>query len=273
MARRHRQNRTRNDKLAGVGLAVVGLALLGALIAASFWVKTSRIAIDEATNCPLAGPLAVHAIIIDQSDRISGQQAQQVRQLLTKVRRDAAFGTRFDIYTFEGNATDELHPRLAVCAPGKPEDANELYENPDQIRKTYEEKFARIVDNALDALLQTDTLPNSPIIESIRAGSITSFSGAEVSPEHLKLTLISDMIQNSAHLSQFRSNAGFEQLSKSPSWPSLRPHLRGAKVRILYLMRPDAARDGKPIQSRGHQVFWEELVAASGGTLESFEPL
>lgn len=273
MARRRRQTKTRNDKVAGVGLAAIGLALLAALIGASFWIKTHAIPIDDATNCPLAGPRAVHAIIIDQSDAITGQQAQQIRQLLTKVRRDAAFGTRFDIYTFEGNATDELQTILSVCAPGKPEDANDWYENPDLIRKNYEQNFVRIIDGALDTLLQTDTLPTSPIMESIRASSITSFAGTDVPRENLKLTLISDMIQNSPHLSQFRSDAAFEQFAKAPAWPGLRPHLRGVAVRILYLMRPEAARSGKPIQSRGHQAFWEELIAASGGTIESFEPL
>ena len=273
MARRRRHNKSRNDRLAGFGFALVGLALLAALIGISLWVKSRAIATDEATNCPLAGPLAVHAIIIDQSDAISGQQAQQIRQLLGKVRREAAFGTRFDIYTFEGNATDELRAKLSICAPGKPEDANALYENPDLVRKNYEEKFVREIDTALDSLLQTDTLPTSPIIESIRASSITSFAGTDVAPGSLNLTLISDMIQNSPHLSQFRSDVAFEKFAQSTAWPSLRPHLGGVTVRILYLMRPEAARGGKPIQSRGHQAFWEEFIAASGGSIESFEPL
>jgi hypothetical protein len=259
--------------LAGGGLFVLGVVLIASLVGISWWVKNSKPKLDAESNCPSTGPVAVHAIMVDQSDPISGQQAQQVREFLGQVTKSAAFGTRFDFYTFEGNTSDELIPILRICAPGKPEEANELIENPERIRKRYEERFAAVIDTAVNRLLHASTLPTSPIIESIRAASITSFAGADVDKVALRLTLISDMIQHSAGFSQFRSDAGFDRLSNSAAWVGLRPALRGAETRILYLWRPTALRNGKQVQNRGHQAFWEQLISASGGRLQGIQPL
>lgn len=250
---------------------VVGVALIIGLGALSWWVKTNKVVLG-ADNCPLKGPTAIHVIMIDQSDPISGQQSQQIREYLSGIKKHAAFGTRFDIYTFEGNTTDELRPKLSICAPGKPEEANELIENPERIKRVYDQKFSAQIDASLEKLLNASALPTSPIIESIRAASITSFGNADDNlPLHL--TLISDMIQHSAAFSQFRSESNFEQLSKSAAWPALMPPLRGAETEILYLLRDDAKRNGKPIQNRGHQEFWEHLISSSGGQLASIRPL
>jgi hypothetical protein len=272
MARR-RLNRGTKDRIGGASLIVLGLVLLSALVGSSWWVKSTKIATDKTTNCPVVGPRAIHAIMIDQSDRISGQQAQQIREYLTRAKREASFGTRFDIYTFEGNTADELAPKASVCAPGKPEDANEIYENPEFVRKNYDESFSKVVDGAIEMLLRTDTLSKSPVIESIRAASITSFSGTDLAAERLRVTLISDMIQNSDQFSQFRGIEDFEHFSKKYAWVGMRPQLKGAEVRILYLWRPAAVRGGKPIQDRGHQAFWEQLITASGGVVQSIQPL
>jgi hypothetical protein len=162
---------------------------------------------------------------------------------------------------------------LNLCAPGKPEEANELIENPERIKRLYDEKFSAQIDLAVEHLLHATTLPSSPIIESIRAASITSFSTEDAGRIPLRLTLISDMIQNSPAYSQFRTDSNFEALSKNQIWPGLRPQLEGVEVDILYLLREGATRNGKQIQNRGHQDFWESLIDSSGGQLVSFKPL
>lgn len=242
---------------------VFGVALLVGLGALSWRVKNSKVTLGP-DNCPVTGPRAIHVIMIDQSDPITQQQSQVIRDHLSSIKKRAAFGTRFDIYTFEGNTTDELKPKLSICAPGKPEEANELIENPERIKRTYDEKFAAQIDASLENLLHASILPTSPIIESIRAASITSFGGHDAGEIPLRLTLISDMIQNSAAYSQFRTDSNFEALSKSPTWATLRPQLKGAETNILYLQR-DAKRNGKLIQNLGHQEFWTNLISSSGG--------
>jgi hypothetical protein len=269
---RRSSKRGRGDKATGIVLGLVGLLLIAALAGGAWWLRKTKVQLD-ADNCPLAGPRAVHLIMIDRSDPISGQQAQRIRQQVHKLKNEASAGTRFDIYTFEGDIKNEMAPMIRVCAPGRPEDANELYENPELVRKRYEERFSSVLDRTLDELLQTSRLPNSPIIESLRAAAITSFGPVDPGKLPLHVTLVSDMVQNTALASQFRGDLSFAQLSKTPAWTRLQPNLKGADVEILYLVRPEAKRANVPIQNRGHQLFWEQLIGASGGRLNGIEPL
>ena len=272
MARSRRSRRGAGDKAMGAILAVLGVILVGALAGGAWWLRKTKEPID-ADNCPLSGPRAVHMIMIDRSDPISEQQAQRVRQQVEKLKNEASSGTRFDVYTFEGDSKAEMKPFERVCAPGRPEEANELYENPVLVRRRYEERFSAVLDRKVGELLQPSTRRNSPIIESLRAAAITSFGSIRTGTIPLHATLVSDMVQNTSLVSQFRSEPNFAQLARTPAWASLQPNLKGADVEILYLLRPEAKRGGVMIQNRGHELFWEQLIGASGGRLDRIEPL
>jgi len=203
----------------------------------AWWLRKSKPPLD-ADNCPRSGPTALHVIMIDRSDPISGQQAQRIRQHVQNLKSDAAFGARFDVYTFEGDTKNEILPIARVCAPGRPEEANELIENPDLVRRRYEERFSVVLDRAIAELLQEATRPNSPIIESLRAAAITSFGSVKGGKIPLRVTLVSDMVQHTALASHFKAEPSFTQLSKTQAWAALQPNLKGADVEILYLLRP-----------------------------------
>jgi len=270
--RSRRARREKGDKTLGIALAIAGVMLIAALAGGAWWLRKVKEPLD-ADNCPRSGAKAVHVIMIDRSDPITGQQAQAVRQRVEKLKNEAVFGTRFDVYTFEGDAKNEMRPFVRVCAPGRPEDANELIENPELVRRRYEERFSNILDKSVAELLQVSTLPNSPIIESLRAAAITSFGPLAAGKIPFHVTLVSDMVQNTALASHFRTEPNFAQLAKTPAWTALQPDLKGADVDILYLIRPTAKRAGAAIQNRGHELFWEQLIAASDGRLNSILPL
>jgi hypothetical protein len=267
-----RRNAQKNDRRNGILLVLLALVLGCGLLGGYWWVRKSKIPLDEA-NCPVAGPNAVHVIIFDQSDPISGQQSQQIRQRIQALKATAAFGLRFDIYTLDGDAKNALNPVLRVCSPGKPEEANELIENPELIRRKYEEKFSSVLDRTIDQLLVPSVRKSSPIIESMKAAGITSFGPLDSTKTPLYLTLISDMIQHSDAYSNFRTDPSFVELSRNSTWPLVRPNLKGALVDVLYLLRPEARRQGKVIQNRGHELFWEQLIKASNGVPETFVPI
>src|SRR5690606_9309686 len=157
---------------------------------------------------------------------------------------------------------DVLKPVLKICSPGN--EANELYQNPDRVRRRYETQFVTVVNDTIEALLRESTQDNSPIMESIRAAAITSF-GPVTADIPLRMTLVSDIVHNTRAITQYRSEVDLGQLLKNSIWPTLRPSLKGAQVEILYLLRPTVTRGGKGIQSRGHQIFWETFIAAGGG--------
>ncbi|MGJ4940632.1 hypothetical protein ACQR1W_08685 [Bradyrhizobium sp. HKCCYLS1011] len=272
MARHSRHSKRRMDGLRGALLGLLGLLLIGAFLGGYWWVQRTHPVLDAETNCPSSGPTAIHAILFDRSDPITDQQGQRIRQAIDRYKQDASFGTRFDIYTFEGDAVHVLKPKLVLCAPGKPGDANPWTENPEQVRKRYEAKFSAVLDQTVDDLLRASRQNSSPIIESLRAASVTSFGSVEAGQVPLRLTMVSDMVQHTALASQFQAEPNFSTLSHSNAWPLLEPRLKGAEVNILYLLRPAAVRGKAPIQNRGHQAFWEQLIAASGGRLATVEP-
>jgi hypothetical protein len=261
----------RKGPLKGILLGLVGSLLLAGFIGAAWWVRQSQVPLDPATNCPVSGAKGIHAILIDQSDPVTPQQGQRIRQELARLR-DKAAGERVDVYVAEGDATNVLRPVFSLCSPGQGKDANALYQNPEQIQKEFEERFASTLTRTIDDLLKAQTRSNSPIAESIRAVAITSFGSEEQGKVPLKLTVISDMIQHSDSYSHFKSSAGFSELAKSPTWRILQSNLKRAEVDVFYLLRPSARRSGgQPIQTRAHQLFWEQAVDASNGRLMSLE--
>jgi hypothetical protein len=262
------------DVFMGILLAFIGLLALAALAGGVWWVRSHSVVIDEATNCPKDGPRGVHVLLFDQTDPICEQQALQVKQRVRLLADNAIMGGRFDLYTIEGNSQKLLNPVLQICSPGKGKDASILYENPEQIQDRFEHRFIEVLDGTLGDLLRATSRQNSPIIESMRAAAIESFGSFQQTKEHpFSMTIISDMVQHSPLYSHIRSAPNFGDLSRSPTWRSLQPDLRGSRVEIVYLLRSSAVRAGKPIQNRGQQLFWEELIAASNGRPGAMDPI
>jgi hypothetical protein len=261
------------DAPIGILLGIVGLAMLGALGGAAWWAMKNTPQIDKDTNCPKSGPTLVHLVVFDQSDPVSGQQAQRIKFAINELKRSATFGYRFDVYTFNGDIKNVLSPVLQICSPGRPEEANELYQNPEMIRRQYDERFSSVLDKTVDSLLRETRRDNSPIIESIKAASLSSFGGLPDGRTKLRVTLISDMIQHTPATSHFRGEPNFPQLMRTAAWSQLQPDLKKAEVQILYLLRPEAKRAGVPIQNRGHQAFWEQLIERANGVITKIDPI
>jgi hypothetical protein len=271
--RHHHRGAARRDLILGVVLGLLGLLALAALGGGLWWVKSNRIDVTESTLCPKSGPRAIHVLLFDRTDPVTGQQGLEIQQHIDRLIKDPRTGQRFDFYTVEGDTQKVLKPVLEICSPGQGKDANEIYENPGKIQKRFETRFAEVLTRTVSDLLKESTKPSSPIIESIRAASISSFGPFGDSEIPLELTIISDMVQHSPLNSHFRSVPNFKELGRSQSWRSLQPDLRGAKVVVLYLLRSTAVRNGVPIQNLGHQMFWNELISASNGRVVSFQPI
>ncbi|MCK1388725.1 hypothetical protein [Bradyrhizobium sp. 21] len=268
-----RRSRGNSDAAKGVLLAALGVAVLAALLGGFFYIKQTRPQLDAETNCPKTGPTAIHVLLFDRSDPITDQQAQRIRQTVEKLKEAAPFGMRFDIYTFQGDSTHVLQPKLRLCALGKPSEANQWIENPERMRQRYEGRFSSVLDQTVSELLRASKENSSPIVESLRAAAISSFGSIERGQVPLRLTMISDMIQHTTLYSQFQAEPNFQQLARMPAWSTLQPQLKGADVDILYLLRLSATRKGTPIQNRGHQLFWEQLISDSSGHLTGIETL
>jgi hypothetical protein len=123
---------------------------------------------------------------------------------------------------------------LVICSPNRHEEANEIVENPKRAKELYEQRFVAVLDKTINDLLRESSRESSPILESMKTAAIVSVGPSERQQIPFRMTIISDMIQNTAPIRQFNSEANFQQLARSPAWTSLRPSLFG-----MYQTSPD----------------------------------
>lgn len=227
-----------------------GLVLIVAILAGR--VVLTPEPIDSTTLCPRRGVLAVHAVLVDRSDPISPLQATQIRNALNTIVKDAQAGERIDLYVADADGRAAPAPVLSLCSPGR--EANPIYQNPDNIRKRYEEAFRRPIEETLTALLSPSRNDSSPIMESIKTACVGSF-GSLPAGIPVRLTIVSDMLQNSPVMNHFRDRE-FARTLTSPRLASVLADCRSARVHILYVLQPQY----RAYQTRQHQVFWENLL-------------
>jgi hypothetical protein len=246
--------RASGDSLKMVAVIVVALAMLGGS-GAFWWVSSKQVPIDQATLCPKAGPTAVHAVLIDRSDPITDLQARRVRQVLNQAILDGPVGAKIALYVADTDGNQALTPLVALCNPGR--ESNPLYQNPRKIREQFELNFKARMNESINMLLVASRGENSPIMESLKAICIDAF-GPVAAEVPLRLTIVSDLIQNSATASHYRDR-DYEALLRSPRLQALRADCKGAEVDIIYLLRP--TQRGRPsVQNSAHQSFWDRYL-------------
>lgn len=227
----------------------VGLALIVAIISTRVFLMPDPI--DTDTLCPRGGVHAVHAVLIDRSDPLSPLQATQVRQRLEGIIANAQPGERIDLFMADADGREAPAPVLSLCSPGS--EANPIYQNVRKVRERYEDAFRRPIEEAINALLSPSRTDSSPIMESIKSVCVGSF-GSLPAGIPVRLTIVSDMLQNSPVMNHFRDRE-FARFLASPRLASVLADCRSARVHILYVLQPQY----RAYQTRPHQVFWENL--------------
>jgi hypothetical protein len=100
-------------------------------------------------------------------------------------------------------------------------------------------------------------------MEEIQQVSVEAFF--ETPPKTPKrLTVVSDMLQNSAILNQYRHPETFEEFEHTPAFVKVRPELNDVGVTILYVRRSSQFNR----QGKRHVEFWQSFFAASGARME-----
>lgn len=244
-----------------LGIATVVMAAAGA--GAVGWTQLTRVPLDAGTSCPIAGPVAVHAILLDQSDPITPVQAQRLSQVVDRIVDEAVVGERIDLYVLTVDGTQALTPRLSLCRPKS--EGSIWTENPKRIHDRYVARFREPLDEALKALMVPSTANSSPIMESVKAVCVAAF-GALPRDTPVRLTIASDMIQFSSLLDHYKQR-DFDTFSKTPSFNEVLADCHRAATDVLYLLRP---RDVH-VQDRKHQLFWEKFFDRENASLNRME--
>jgi hypothetical protein len=263
--RRRRRRRANGERIGWlpITLASLSVLVLASILGASVWKRYSAVPHDKLSGCPATGPVAVHAILIDRSDPLTEVQAQRLTQLVETTAQNALVDERIDLYVLTSGKGTVATPEVSLCRPRS--EGDPFTENPERLRRIFVNRFVEPVQAALKRLETPQEAPNSPIMESIKAVCIGAFGGLPRSAR-ARLTIASDMIENSSVLNQYKPY-DIEAFMRNPNLLLVLADCHGADVDILYFTRSRDAR----LQTRMHQLFWERFLARMNASLVSME--
>lgn len=277
MSRRSRRTSSRGSRRSRAGgetpwgaIAKVtgGGALLAGAGVALFMVNQKAEATDPATWCNRAGPAAVHLILLDASDPLDGVQAETARAKVVSAIRAAPENARVDIYLADRSDGSIGEPIFSKCNPGQPTALDAAISDVEKKQRDYEQGYLAAVDETMAKVLQVEPAKSSPIIESLRSAATRSFSrlAADVP---VRITLVSDMVQNSPMLRQSKGIGDFDAFKKSAGWSSSLVDLHHARISIVYVTRANY----RDVQSNGHINWWSQYFDEMNGTLLESEAI
>ena len=245
---------------------------------------------DKETNCPIEGPSAYTAIVIDQSEGFPKNQVQQIRAMFgawlagrtedvleSSLNQDS---TQFNKRAFDSNtmiqlyvmskdalnSDDGLQPVLSICRGPLPENIDSkqsIFVNVKLLDKKLKELVMRMDEELLQLLVEHEQ-NTSPIIETISALSASKFA-IDMNKSHY-LIMVSDMVQygGKGKYSQFPQYGNFTLDHKKwqSDYQDTFGFLKDVEWQVIYLNRNnDPNFEGA--QTREHQKFWEDYFRKS----------
>ena len=265
-SRLRRQVRASDDPGRGTlllaGLAFVALVVGGGTL---YYKSTTTTEVDPTTLCPLASSYsAVLGILLDVSDSLTEAQRLEIQNQLARIRRGLPRLGLVEVYTV--GSLDEPLPQavIHICNPGTGKDLNQLYQNPDLAYR----RWLTFDDTVSKTLLrQMSSPPNkaSPIFEAIQAMAARTFGLPQYDAVPKHLVVVSDLLQNvPGALNMYHPLPPFKAFRSSGYFTRVGANLRGVRVTIYYLARPNSRTQG-----RTHAEFWNQYFLAQGAVVDT----
>lgn len=214
------------------GLMLIGAVVLGFAALLALNVKLSDK--PDLDNRGCASPIDRKTVII--IDRSDDTPKQTIHEIVSRVKAfvsdQAKENELISVFEISGLSRNELEPVFSACVPRR--DGNDLYENSRKIRKTFEDKFAKPLDDALSRPpVRSDV---SPISEAV---SDVSASDYLVAPSN-RLLIFSDMLQHSDNASLYGCTSASEairEFRKRRAGAIERPEFRNTIVELHTIPR------------------------------------
>jgi len=252
----------RSKDLIGVFNILVVIGVLGAISYAAMVLQPEEY--DPQTLC-VAGEHPPHVIImIDRTEVIyTPAQAGQIRQTIIDARNSLEIGERLSVFELNHRGEIRNTNRFSVCNPGRGDQINPLYRNPQRVQARYDAQFERPLDRALEGLFDLIDSPVTPLIESLaELGTRPDFDPA--TPRR-RVVLISDMFQNTSLYTVYGwTRQDLENRLPPPAQAAeaIRDQygdvLRGVELEIHYVDQPGwSARERSVIASHWREIFRE----------------
>lgn len=233
--------------LVGVGAAV--------LLALAILARPKPV--DKATGCETDQllPTAHTVLVIDQTDAFTPAQITYAKKVLL-YEYDHLH--RYDLLTVRGVGTNADTPirNFTLCRVPKRAEVYGIAVNEDQVAHRFETVAGKPMARYLDSLARVGEAETSPLVETISNISREEDFGPGVRDR--RLVVISDMAQNSANFSQYKKAGA--KVALPSELGVFQPDLKGATVRVHYLLRPSLRR----IQGAEHEATWQAFFERAG---------
>lgn len=239
-------------------LALVGLALMG-LVGLFLWVSSQRRSLDPETLCP-ASPDSIHVLLVDVTDPMNLAQRQDFLNQLERLRSTIPRYGKLSIFKVDATNEELLQPIIERCNPGTPKDVSEWTGNPAAAAERWREGFEKPLGAAFETLSTASGADTSPIFESIQSVALTELKNQENEGKPLRITVASDLLQNTNRLSFYGRLPRPEEVLESDAFRAVRTDLREIEVELWMLQRSDASQS-QPYELR---ELWEVLLRMQG---------
>ena len=266
MARINRDKRKpdnkRGKKKNGNSLAIIILSivavLFGLIIYTYVSVSSEVIPRDKETLCRIDGKFNKHIILLDVTGAYSLIQHKTIRQAIENNVADLAVDEQLQLHFITSSVSDVVQPLMKVCNPGQGEDVDAFFGNANMIKKKWEDKLYRPLNDILTEFDSANTVaPKSPIFETIQMINNQSIKRSEEGTK-VRFTIISDFIQHSDDYSFFRNN--IKNFWNSNYQHKVYTELKDVDIELLFVRRNGREK----YLGKVYLDFWKEYFTKSG---------
>ncbi len=246
-----KQLKDKQGRLMIAGVLLISIVFLGMAL----YLSKSAVARSHVDGCPLDERDINGAVVllVDASDPLTIYQQQQLDRLIDKMKVTLQPEEHVTLYKLTEEKGELLEPVFEGCSLESGKNANQLYENPEQIQKNFEASFAKPLKDQFKKIELNSQMKTSPLIEAI---NLAAQRMIESDVHHKRLIIMSDMLQNSSMGNQYSPHA----LDQKKAFAKIRGHLQGIEVQVVYLNNIKS----RNLQTDSHQRFWKEFFKAAG---------
>lgn len=256
----------RGKDLLGVFNLLVVAGVLGAISYAALVLQPDEY--DPETLC-LVGETPPHTVVmIDRTEVLyTPSQARRINGVIQEARDSLEIGERLSLFELNHRGQIANTNRFSVCNPGRGDQINPLYRNPNRVQMRYEALFDRPLDQALDGLLDLIDSPVTPLLEAL--AELATQEEFDRTVPGRRIILISDMLQNSQLYSVY-GHARWDLANRLPDPRAIASEiearygraLAGVQIEILFVAQD---HDGWTPQQRALiRSHWEEIFRHLG---------
>jgi len=232
-------------------IAAISIFLLLIFVAVVAYTYINKIKdideIDKVTFCSKTKSYDKHVILLDITEKYNFVQVNDIKNNIEKLIKELAIGEKLEIYFLKDKVSEKDIPALEVCNPNSGDNSDFLFSNPRLLKKNWNEKFYQPLMNTMNVIDEENEYNSSPILEMIQWINVRTFKPNVDSTN--KLTIVSDMIQNSKNVSFFKDN--ISKLNNDANTKFI-TNMNNVEVNLLVIYR----NKYKKFQTKQHIEFW-----------------